>query len=386
MQEKSCSVGCLRALTRSTPTNYEMLLFRTLNPLMKRPAHNADDIAPILRDHLLPVRCALCTMPSATRPALRAPGDVALALQASPHVPAAVRAELRVCQLHELATQARAGAVLRACAGCRSWWLKHVPWAKYQLRAALENRFGVPGCINFIDARTKWFDAGVVSAVGSGTIKQVSCCLAVCEARAHDVLRVFGGGKPLGAGRCTQGRRFTGSAPVARLLLPGVQVVVLAAGFDTRSLRFAPPGGAVKFFEVRAGGPSLSTSPAVGRRAAAIAAHLLKGLAVRLRRVQVDLPGASARKAQLVQRLNLVPPQVRDAPSFPAPHARKPPSRLALAVCYVAQSLPRRGRTGVTSSRCACAVRARGAGRAAHVCGRRPVQGGPGDGAQGHGL
>ena len=37
-----------------------------------------------------------------------------------------------------------------------------------------ENPFwGVPGCTNFIDARTKWFDNAVAAAVKSGTIKQV---------------------------------------------------------------------------------------------------------------------------------------------------------------------------------------------------------------------
>ena len=34
----------------------------------------------------------------------------------------------------------------------------------------LENtRFGVPGCINFIDARTRYFDAAVNDAVARGT-------------------------------------------------------------------------------------------------------------------------------------------------------------------------------------------------------------------------
>ena len=37
----------------------------------------------------------------------------------------------------------------------------------------LENPlWGVPGCINFIDARTKWFDEAVTSAIAAG-IKQV---------------------------------------------------------------------------------------------------------------------------------------------------------------------------------------------------------------------
>lgn len=54
----------------------------------------------------------------------------------------------------------------------RGWWLKHVPWAKHQLKSTLDNRFAVPGCINFIDARTKWFDQHVQQALAGGIIEQ----------------------------------------------------------------------------------------------------------------------------------------------------------------------------------------------------------------------
>ncbi|KAG1674927.1 hypothetical protein FOA52_014720 [Chlamydomonas sp. UWO 241] len=89
------------------------LTFRTLNRDLRQPDHNDDYLAVKLRDELVPVR---------------------------------------------------------------SWALRHLPWFKYQLRSGLENRFlGVPGCINFIDARTKWFDNAVTrcTAAGEGGMTQV---------------------------------------------------------------------------------------------------------------------------------------------------------------------------------------------------------------------
>ncbi|KAL6747756.1 S-adenosyl-L-methionine-dependent methyltransferase [Haematococcus lacustris] len=113
-----------------------MLLFRTLNQALRAPHHNDDFLAAKIRDELIPVR---------------------------------------------------------------SWWLKNVPWAKYQLRSMVENsRWGVPGCTNFIDARTKWMDAAVKDGLAAG-IKQV---------------------------------------------------VLIAAGYDTRAYRLAPADGSVRFFEV----------------------------------------------------------------------------------------------------------------------------------------
>jgi hypothetical protein len=42
-------------------------------------------------------------------------------------------------------------------------------------QSALENRrFGAPGVVNFVDARTRWFDRAVRDAQAAG-IKQVRC-------------------------------------------------------------------------------------------------------------------------------------------------------------------------------------------------------------------
>ncbi|KAF5840324.1 S-adenosyl-L-methionine-dependent methyltransferase [Dunaliella salina] len=86
LQQPSSKAGLLYWVVSNQPTNYDMLIFRTLNQILKAPAHNGDHLAAAIRDELMPAR---------------------------------------------------------------SW------------------------CINFIDARTKWFDAAVRSAVSSGTIKQV---------------------------------------------------------------------------------------------------------------------------------------------------------------------------------------------------------------------
>ncbi|GFR46595.1 hypothetical protein Agub_g8197, partial [Astrephomene gubernaculifera] len=149
----SSKLGLLYLITRGHPTNYDMLVFRTLNRDMKLPNHNEDHLAERLRDELMPVR---------------------------------------------------------------SWMLKHLPGSKGQLRRTLENSlWGVPGAVNFIDARTKWFDSAVKDALAAG-IKQV---------------------------------------------------VVIAAGYDTRAYRLGAPG--VRFFEV-------------------------------------DLPSASATKQRLVEKLGFV--------------------------------------------------------------------------------
>ncbi|KAG2486967.1 hypothetical protein HYH03_014340 [Edaphochlamys debaryana] len=130
----SSRLGLLRAVTRGTPTNYDMLVLRTLNRDQALPNANGDHLAAALRDELMPLR---------------------------------------------------------------SWWLKHWPGSKANMRRTLENPFwGVPGAINFIDARTKWFDEAVTQALDGG-IKQV---------------------------------------------------VVVAAGYDTRAYRLGRPG--VRFFEV----------------------------------------------------------------------------------------------------------------------------------------
>lgn len=112
------------------------------------------------------------------------------------------------------------------------------------MRRSLENPlWGVPGFVNFIDSRTKWFDGAVSDALRSGV----------------------------------------------------TQVVILAAGFDTRPYRFASPG--VSFYEV-------------------------------------DLPAASARKRALVDKLGLLAEQ-------PAAERHPPPTFVAadLSVTDLEQAL-----------------------------------------------
>ena len=46
-------------LTRTQPTNYDMLIFRTLNQDMDEPNHNKDYLAIKLRDELMPIRSAI---------------------------------------------------------------------------------------------------------------------------------------------------------------------------------------------------------------------------------------------------------------------------------------------------------------------------------------
>eukprot|EP00798_Chlamydomonas_sp_ICE-L_P020711 gene20711-27521_t len=148
---RKSSCGCFLWLTKMQPTNYDMLIFRTLNRDLKRPNHNEDELAVRFRDELMPFR---------------------------------------------------------------GFCLRNLPWTKYQFK---NPTFGVPGCINFIDARTKFFDDAVKQATAAGI----------------------------------------------------TQVVVIAAGYDTRSLRLAQPG--VTYFEI-------------------------------------DLPSASKQKITLVKKLGLLPP------------------------------------------------------------------------------
>ncbi|KAL6745676.1 S-adenosyl-L-methionine-dependent methyltransferase [Haematococcus lacustris] len=99
----------------------------------------------------------------------------------------------------------------------RSWGVKHVPLVRRSLLSLMESRqWGIPGILNLLDARTKWVDQAVTGALAAG-IKQV---------------------------------------------------VIVAAGFDTRPYRLAPSDGSVRFFEV-------------------------------------DLPHESARKRKLVNKLQL---------------------------------------------------------------------------------
>jgi hypothetical protein len=86
---------------------------------------------------------------------------------------------------------------------------------------------GIPGIVRFIDCRTQWFDDAVKAAIRSG-IKQV--------------------------GELLQWRALSwGAAPLSithppSLAPPLAQVVVIAAGYDTRAYRLAQPG--VRFYEI----------------------------------------------------------------------------------------------------------------------------------------
>lgn len=72
----------------------------------------------------------------------------------------------------------------------RSWWIKKWPGAKQQLRRTLESPlWGVPGCINFIDARTKWLDDAVTSAIQGGITQVRHCMLTHTKGAAITVSR-----------------------------------------------------------------------------------------------------------------------------------------------------------------------------------------------------
>lgn len=121
-------------MTWGLPTNFLMLTFRTFNRDFDLPNHNADDLAPLLRDSLMP-------------------GRGKLHRNKSPLLWAKTR-------------------------------LLDTPW------------LGLPGIVNFIDVRTQWFDAAVKRAIADGI----------------------------------------------------TQVVIIAAGYDTRAYRLGQEG--VKFYEV----------------------------------------------------------------------------------------------------------------------------------------
>ena len=121
-------------VTQRMPTNHLMLTFRTLTRDFGTPNANADDLAERLRDALMPVRGAL-------------------------H-----RARNPIVQVGRFLLEFPA--------------------------------LGIPGIVNFVDARTQWFDAQVEKALDDGF----------------------------------------------------KQVVVVAAGYDTRAYRLGRPG--VKFFEI----------------------------------------------------------------------------------------------------------------------------------------
>lgn len=119
----SSKASPLRWMTQGNPTNYNMLLFRTMNREMGHPNANDDDLAPLLRDKLMPLRM---------------------------------------------------------------WWLKSVPGAMKQMRGALEHKkLGVPGVVNFVDARTKWFDQQVQAALTQHGIHQVVAVAAGFDTRAY---------------------------------------------------------------------------------------------------------------------------------------------------------------------------------------------------------
>ncbi|GBF97576.1 S-adenosyl-L-methionine-dependent methyltransferase [Raphidocelis subcapitata] len=114
--------SALRALTKGSKTNADMLVFRTLNRDMGHPNANADHIAPLLRDKLMPLR---------------------------------------------------------------SKWLAAVPGARAAFRRGLEHpRLGTPGVVNFVDARTKWFDSEVEAALARG-VTQVVAVAAGFDTRAY---------------------------------------------------------------------------------------------------------------------------------------------------------------------------------------------------------
>ncbi|KAK9828813.1 hypothetical protein WJX72_002206 [[Myrmecia] bisecta] len=152
--------GLLRGLTFWWPTNYSMLLFRTINRDMDLPNHNDDHVAQLLSSHLMPIRARI--------------------------------------------TQCMPGSLTA--------WKRTVEHPKR----------GTPGVCNFVDARTKWFDQAVRMAIEEGIS----------------------------------------------------QVVIIAAGFDTRAYRMHAPG--VKFFEI-------------------------------------DLPHASAKKQSLIEKV------LKDATKYPRP-------------------------------------------------------------------
>eukprot|EP01023_Acetabularia_acetabulum_P037892 TRINITY_DN3618_c0_g1_i1.p1 TRINITY_DN3618_c0_g1~~TRINITY_DN3618_c0_g1_i1.p1 ORF type:complete len:393 (+),score=88.68 TRINITY_DN3618_c0_g1_i1:234-1412(+) len=129
----SKSWGILKVITKKSPTNYNMLYFRTLNGGLGEENCNNDYIAPLFRDYLMPFA---------------------------------------------------------------SWCGKKFPMSLKAARKIVEHpEKGAPGVVNFVDSRTQWFDEQVAQAAADGI----------------------------------------------------TQVVVMAAGFDTRAYRF---GGNMTFYEI----------------------------------------------------------------------------------------------------------------------------------------
>eukprot|EP01025_Chloroclados_australasicus_P023684 TRINITY_DN2396_c0_g1_i4.p1 TRINITY_DN2396_c0_g1~~TRINITY_DN2396_c0_g1_i4.p1 ORF type:complete len:400 (-),score=58.39 TRINITY_DN2396_c0_g1_i4:3780-4979(-) len=127
--------GLLSFVTKKSPTNYNMLYFRTLNLALGEENSNNDYIAPIFRDYLMPVS---------------------------------------------------------------SWFGKKLPSSLKATRKLIEHpKKGTPGVVNFVDVRTQWFDSHVQQAATDGI----------------------------------------------------TQVVILAAGFDTRAYRFGNRKG-ITFYEI----------------------------------------------------------------------------------------------------------------------------------------
>eukprot|EP00775_Hariotina_reticulata_P011525 gene11525-11668_t len=68
----------------------------------------------------------------------------------------------------------------------RVWWMRHGPGGPAQFRKALEHkRLGVPGVVNFVDARTQWVDQMVDSSLSHCNIHQVVCIAAGFDTRAY---------------------------------------------------------------------------------------------------------------------------------------------------------------------------------------------------------
>ena len=231
----------LRALTAGSRTNENMLLFRCLNRDMKRPHANADTLAPLLRDAVMPLRAR---------------------------------------------------------------WLRAAPGARAALRRGLEHpKWGAPGVVNFVGeggeggTRGRWV---VVENAGARSLSRPQCvdlCSRPCCSAAH-VLPLSR--RPFLSSSChaTDARTKWLDAEVAAALTPPppangsggaasgpqrrplAQVVAVAAGFDTRAYRFGgwPLGGPVAAAALAAAAAAKGGARAPVRRAAFF---------------EVDLPHAS---------------------------------------------------------------------------------------------
>ncbi|KAL3147587.1 hypothetical protein ABBQ38_014640 [Trebouxia sp. C0009 RCD-2024] len=114
--------GVLGCLTKFMPTNYNMLIFRTMNRDMHQANANEDNIAFLFRNRLMPVR----------------------------------------------------SSINKCIPSCLSAY-KHV---------TEHPKHGSPGTANYIDARTQWFDQAVASAKQQG-ITQVVIIAAGFDSRAY---------------------------------------------------------------------------------------------------------------------------------------------------------------------------------------------------------